>query len=201
MIYLSIRYIEEAFLLQGHGSSTGWESTAETNPQQFTWFNLADDMLSVANYYELPKFIVSGSSMGAATSLWTAIKYPERVAAVIMLRPPTAWDSRAARASVKEGAVRNVLELHPNEMFHKVVAGVSMSDLPPLEDPSVYANITCPVLLLAVSNSKTHPLSSAEKLLELLPNAQLHVCKNEKEASKVWPQVVADFLNTVQSTC
>lgn len=37
-------------------------------------------------------FVAAGSSQGAATSLYAAMHNPSVVRAVIMIRPPKAWD-------------------------------------------------------------------------------------------------------------
>ena len=86
-----------AYTARGHGNSHGWEDSAATNPTQFTWQSLSTDMIAMADYYEIPRFIAAGSSMGSATSLYAAIQQPERVVGVVMIRPPTAWKERRAR--------------------------------------------------------------------------------------------------------
>ena len=86
-----------AYTARGHGKSHGWEDSAATNPTQFTWQSLSTDMIALADYYEIPRFIASGSSMGSATALYAAIQQPERIAGVVMIRPPTAWKERRAR--------------------------------------------------------------------------------------------------------
>ena len=86
-----------AYTARGHGNSHGWEDSAATNPTQFTWQSLSTDMIAIADYYQIPQFIAAGSSMGSATALYAAIQHPERVAGVVMIRPPTAWNERRAR--------------------------------------------------------------------------------------------------------
>jgi hypothetical protein len=54
-----------SYTARGHGNSQGWEETAESNPLQFTWGKLSSDMIALADYYELPTFVASGSSMGS----------------------------------------------------------------------------------------------------------------------------------------
>jgi pimeloyl-ACP methyl ester carboxylesterase len=52
------------YTARGHGDSRGWETTAESNPAQFTWENLADDMVAIADSLQYDQFIAAGSSMG-----------------------------------------------------------------------------------------------------------------------------------------
>ena len=86
-----------SYTARGHGESTGWESTAEDQPSQFTWVELGKDMNAVADFFSLGKYIAGGSSMGSATSLYAAIQNPGRISGLILIRPPTAWEVRKAR--------------------------------------------------------------------------------------------------------
>lgn len=86
-----------SYTARGHGGSFGWESSAETDPSQFTWENLSYDMRDVCDYFEMKSCVVSGSSMGSATALFAAVHFPEKVSGLIMIRPPTAWEDRLHR--------------------------------------------------------------------------------------------------------
>ncbi|MDF2691335.1 MAG: hypothetical protein K0S29_1190 [Gammaproteobacteria bacterium] len=78
---------------RGHG-----ESRASYNPCDYTWENLVNDMLAIADSLGVERFIAGGASMGAATALYAAIKAPERVLGLILNIPPSAWEVRKARA-------------------------------------------------------------------------------------------------------
>ena len=56
-----------SYTARGHGDSDGWQSTAATDPAQFTWERLSNDMISVADVINMPEFICCGSSMGITT--------------------------------------------------------------------------------------------------------------------------------------
>lgn len=78
---------------RGHGTSIGgYEELA------YRWSAVVDDMLRAA---EGP-IIAGGIGMGAATSLFAALRAPKRVAALILVLPPPAWEKRAAVAAVHE---------------------------------------------------------------------------------------------------
>src|SRR5206468_2994928 len=53
-----------------------------------------------------------------------------------------------------------------------VLRGAASSDLPPEE---AVRRVTAPALLLPWVSDDGHPLSTSERLLELLPNVQIHV--------------------------
>jgi 3-oxoadipate enol-lactonase len=78
---------------RGHGTSIGgYEELA------YRWSALVDDMLRAA---EGP-IIAGGIGMGVATSLFAALRAPKRVAALVLVLPPPAWEQRSAVAAVHE---------------------------------------------------------------------------------------------------
>ena len=79
-----------SYTARGHGESTGWEDTAQSNPEQFQWKNLSNDMNAVSNYIGVKSYIAAGHSMGSATALYAALNHPTKIEGVILLRPPTA---------------------------------------------------------------------------------------------------------------
>jgi pimeloyl-ACP methyl ester carboxylesterase len=46
--------------------------------------------------------ILSGSSMGAGTVIYTAVKFPERVKALVLVNPPPAWEMRSGVKALYE---------------------------------------------------------------------------------------------------
>lgn len=183
------------YTARGHGNSTGWESTAEANPDQFTWNYLSHDMVAVGNYFALEKFFVGGSSMGGASAFYTALNYPDRVLGVVMIRPPTAWEARKSRRKVVLSSANKCRDENPpNEKHHFVLRGTSNSDLPPLDRSDIYSQICCPFLILAVSDDPKHPLSTAQALAASIPHSELHVADSATSAKKSWPALISEFL-------
>lgn len=178
---------------RGHGSSRGWEETAESDSAQFTWQRLADDMVGVADFHSVPYFIAGGSSMGSATSLFAAMHYPDRIQAVIMIRPPTAWKRRKARKGNLQNSAKRLHRNEPNGLHHLVLAGASESDLPPL-DSDLYANIQCPVLILTYEGDDAHPVSTAEALASVINRAELHVASDIETAQTTWAGIIYNFV-------
>lgn len=79
---------------RGHGESTG-----SPEPDVYRWPCLAADLLAVADALGHERFVAGGASMGAATALHAAVMAPERVAALVLVIPPTAWATRAEQAA------------------------------------------------------------------------------------------------------
>ena len=77
------------------------------------------------------------------------------------------------------------VEMEPDGMMR----GAADSDFP---EVGAVARIRQPTLLLAWEGDDGHPLSTAEKLAELLPDATLSVARNLQELG-AWPRRVAGF--------
>jgi 3-oxoadipate enol-lactonase len=77
------------FDARGHGLS---ETQGE--PEDFRWDNLARSMWQVVDSYTTERAVLGGASMGCATSLYAACQRPEQVKGLVLVIPPTAWESR-----------------------------------------------------------------------------------------------------------
>jgi pimeloyl-ACP methyl ester carboxylesterase len=71
-----------------------------------------------------------------------------------------------------------------------VLRGAAASDLP---GPDELAALAQPALVLAWDGDEGHPLSTAERLAELLPHAELQVATHLRDVLG-WPARVAAFL-------
>jgi pimeloyl-ACP methyl ester carboxylesterase/GNAT superfamily N-acetyltransferase len=69
---------------RGHGASSYLSRTSDAS-----FDLLADDVIRLADHLGLERFVAAGISMGAGVSLNLALRYPERVEALLLARP--AW--------------------------------------------------------------------------------------------------------------
>ncbi|MGB8313100.1 MAG: alpha/beta hydrolase [Aestuariivirga sp.] len=69
----------------------GQGSSESGDPARLSIANFADDVLAFADSRQVQHFVIGGISMGAAIALRIAIKYPERVSALILARPAWLW--------------------------------------------------------------------------------------------------------------
>ena len=60
----------------------------------------------------------------------------------------------------------------------------------PLEDGEVLRDVTAPVLLIAREGDPIHPAEVATRLAELMPNAELHLLRDEVEMFEQMPRLV-----------
>lgn len=199
---------------RGHGTTGG-----PPDPAAYEWPRLAEDLLALMDHLGIEQAPVGGASMGCATVLHAAVRAPERFERLVLIIPPTAWASRAGQAEVYELSAAVVeaqgkaawLELAnaapkaaifesdpvpfdadiSEELLPFVLRGAAASDLP---DPSAIAVIAAPALVLAWATDTGHPVSTAERLVDLLPDAELHVAETIPQI-RTWPERVAAFLD------
>jgi len=74
------------------------DSCSERDPRACSWQNLARDMWRVADDCNADVAVLGGASMGCATALWAAMQDPARVAGLVLVIPPTAWELRPRQA-------------------------------------------------------------------------------------------------------
>jgi pimeloyl-ACP methyl ester carboxylesterase len=86
---------------RGHG-----RSYATFKPADYSWAALGRDMLAVAGASSSDPVILGGASMGCATALHAVCAEPERVKALVLVIPPTAWERRAAQVRVYRAVAR-----------------------------------------------------------------------------------------------
>lgn len=200
---------------RGHGDSTG-----SRDPATYTWPRLAEDLLRLLEHLAPGEQVHGvGPSMGSATLLYAALRDPGRFASLTLVVPPTAWQTRNAQRSTyrynaalveKEGIAAYVelgvaapvvpamadaprtVPAVPEELLPSVLRGAALSDLPPLHE---LAAIHTSTLLLAWSDDPTHPVSTATRLADTLPNARLVVARTPYGVM-AWPGLFADHVTS-----
>lgn len=200
---------------RGHGKSTGRPVVEDYRFENFTRDLLA--LLDVLGLGEPMDF--AGSSLGADVALRAALAAPERFRRLVLMIPPVAWDPGASQAKQwyfdtadlieKRGAAWRAdlaraeplpifadypdFDLTPDvadELLPSILRGVGASDLPA---PSEIATLRHPTLILAWDTDPLHPVSTAERLRELIPGSELHVSTSVDDI-KTWTGRITDFL-------
>jgi 3-oxoadipate enol-lactonase len=200
---------------RGHGQSTG-----AAQPDDYTWPNLAADLLALIDELS-PASPVSGigSSMGTATLLHAATVAPGRFDKLVLTAPPTAWATRAAQGAMYDTGAEIIEQHGPDklreltlqapvpevfaglsdyppapdvstDLLPSVMRGAGKSDLPP---EAVIGALDQPVLILAWAGDPGHPVSSAERLQELIRGSQLQVATSTDHLRE-WGAIAAGFL-------
>ena len=198
----------------GHGETGG-----PTDPSAYEWRQLATDLLALLDELGLDRVDVGGASMGCATTLHAAVRTPERFERLVLVIPPTAWDTRSAQADQYRGsadlAEQNgkaawleaaaegprpalLADLPPTPpaadiseaLLPSVLRGAAASDLP---TPEQIAALEHQALILAWAGDPGHPESTARRLGELLPNSEVRVASKLQDLFG-WSAAIADFL-------
>ncbi len=207
---------------RGHGLS---ESTQD--PQGYRWDNLALDQLALADALGIGSYVAGGASMGCATALHAALLAPERVTALLLAIPPTAWETRSAqqatyeisaqlveagdietlvagaRASVppdplaklpqfRDGVEAAMRAADPVRLA-RVFRGAAVADFPA---PEAIATLKLPTLIVAWTGDAGHPISTAERLVELMPHAELRRASTFAEL-RTWTDEAISFLGSL----
>jgi 3-oxoadipate enol-lactonase len=201
---------------RGHGDSGGG-----LDPAEYTWDKLGCDLLALADALHVSRFVASGVSMGTATALHAAVLAPDRVVGLVLVLPPTAYETRAEQANdyragadlvERDGADQYVERANSQpvpeilrafaagfrfipavspERLPAVLRGAGVSDLPA---PDVVRELAIPALILAWDTDPGHPLATAERLAQLLPDAELHVARRLRDVAQ-WTPLVDRFMS------
>ncbi|MEZ5570710.1 MAG: alpha/beta hydrolase [Halioglobus sp.] len=186
---------------RGHGNSDG-----SYKKEDYQWGRMAEDMLAVARWFAVSgghkRCILGGISMGAATALEAATQQPDQVAGLVLVLPPTAWNTRPrqsaiyrrlARVSGFFGAApyrlldllpipmredgRSQLTLHTMKGLAKanplhVQAALGGAAQSDMPDPDILRQLQIPTLILAWEDDMAHPVSTAMELSDSLPDVR-----------------------------
>lgn len=60
----------------------------------YSWPSLTNELISVLDAQKYGKVLMGGLSMGSGTAIHAAVRFPERVKALILVTPPPAWEKR-----------------------------------------------------------------------------------------------------------
>jgi pimeloyl-ACP methyl ester carboxylesterase len=151
------------------------------------------------------------------------VRHPETVRALVLVIPPTAWETRAAQREIYENAALYVRmkgkaayvdavqrlpripifaghpELGPmppdvtEELLPFVMEGAAASDFPSVDS---IRSLNIPTLVLAWDTDPGHPVSTAAALDSLLPRSTSHVASTVT-AIQQWGQLTAEFLGAL----
>ncbi len=102
------------------------ESAIELNSLHHVAEFLANDLLSLADHFDLNEYYLGGTSMGVSISLWAALKAPNKVKKLLLNMPPNAWQYRPA--SIKN--YQTMSELVKKQGLRKVISSLMNFPLP-----------------------------------------------------------------------
>jgi 3-oxoadipate enol-lactonase len=213
---------------RGHGNSDG-----SYNRDDYCWDRMATDMLAVARWFAAARgetqCLLGGISMGAATALEAAVQQPEQVAGLVLVLPPTAWDTRPRQSAIYRrmawvsglfGAApyrlldllpiptredgRNQMALHTMKGLAKanplhVQAALGGAARSDLADRDRLQQLHVPTLILAWEDDTAHPVSTATDLADTLPDVRGLVVCHPSDVSE-WESALTAFVKEIATT-
>jgi 3-oxoadipate enol-lactonase len=213
---------------RGHGNSDG-----SYDPRDYCWDRMAADMLavgaSVATAGGFARCLLGGISMGAATALEAAVQQPEQVAGLVLVLPPTAWDTRPRQSSIYRRLARvsglfgaapyRLLDLLPIPMREDGRSQLSLHTMKGLAqanplhvqaalggaarsdmpDHALLRQLQVPTLILAWEDDVAHPVSTATALADTLPDVRGLVICQPDDISE-WQSALAEFVKEIAAT-
>lgn len=178
-----------------------WDSRGfgrtEWDGQPFTYWDLADDCIALLDHLGLTEAVVGGMSQGGFVALRAALRYPDRVRALILMS--TQADSEdAAHVELYEAMMAAWVKDGPSDDLAHAVAQIIISDpvemlrwipkwqarsrgllfeagrcLLTREDLTEQVKtITCPSMIIHGLQDAAIPLERAQQLRVLLPGFQ-----------------------------
>ena len=205
------------FDARGHGESSGG-----TDPEDYRWPALAEDLLAVADTVVTSADPVDAiaESTGCGTVLWAVARRPDRFRRLVLVVPPTVRAERTGQGEIYRAAA-SLIELRGAEAWTRLVdhfppvplldrGGWSRARRIPVElevlpavlrgaaasdlpADDVLAALPHETLVLAWTTDVNHPTSSAEYLAEVLPNARL-VVADDPDQVRGWGALAAEHL-------
>ncbi|MGT2426841.1 alpha/beta fold hydrolase [Amnibacterium kyonggiense] len=199
---------------RGHGRSTG-----RPVPEDYAWPMLAEDLFALLDEVAPGEAVDAiGVSMGVGTLLHAVTSRPERFRRLVLVIPPTAWATRAAQGDAYrqmaglvetqgyEALVRAMAAFDPLPLLQDggwtetpppdldpavlpaVFTGAAATDLP---RPEAIGAIRQRVLLKPWVGDPGHPVSTSERLHELLPDSTLEVMAAPEDVRALGARVAA----------
>lgn len=129
-------------------NARGHAPSSDIDPASATFDAFADDVIALADQLELARFVVGGISLGAGTALNLAIRYLDRVTALLLCRP--AWLDRP-QAEFNRHAyteIADLLERYPPETaaarYPQTRTYLTVCDISPAAAASLLGQLTRP---------------------------------------------------------
>jgi len=193
---LADRYRIVIYDQRGHG-----DSTPVTDPALYDLDRMAGDMAAIMDALGIERAIVGGESMGAATTLRFAMRWPHRVRALLLTAPafsdspnPVADQIDTMGYEIREFGMAGYLQrsaerLRQQGATPEVIATIAA--MQSVHNPASLATAceTCihwvmpdlprvseldvPTCVIGWPNDALHPLELAQRLVVVLPSARL----------------------------
>ena len=202
---------------QGHGSS-------EYDYANLSFDILGDDVIDLLDHLNVSKAYFAGISMGAAVALNIAVRHPERVNKVLLIR--NAWVDRPIRQEIKDvyHDLAEALKNRDKEQFlhspgYRYVKDISeytrnsflkpfdeeynvrvyekytvIPEMVPIQSRKDLKTIKTPVEIVACRNDLCHPYEYGVALHELIPGSHFTEVPDKDTDQKTHERMINDVI-------
>lgn len=87
----------------------------------YSWNGLVAELKSIIESLSSKEAILGGVSMGSGTALYTAIRHPEMVKALVLVTPPPAWEVRVATQALYEKIALKARPDHLPDFLKRII--------------------------------------------------------------------------------
>lgn len=87
----------------------------------YSWGGMVTELNAIIDSLNSAKVILGGVSMGSGTALYTAIRNPEKVKALVLVTPPPAWEVRVAVQALYEKIALRARPDHLPEFLKRII--------------------------------------------------------------------------------
>lgn len=100
---------------------TRYDACDQSPDGDYSWPVMTDELSAVINSVDDEKIMLGGISMGSGTALFAALRYPEKVMALILVTPPPAWEVRTPVQDLYEKIGRKARPDHLSEFLKRII--------------------------------------------------------------------------------
>jgi 3-oxoadipate enol-lactonase len=113
-----------------------YDASGKSVTGDYRWDAMTDQLHRLSEAQKYDSMIIGGTSMGSVTALHFAVKYPEKVKALILVTPPPAWEKRLeVRALYKKIASKVNQNILPEFLKRLISLNQDPPDFFELEHP------------------------------------------------------------------
>jgi len=98
-----------------------YDSCDKSANGDYSWDAMVEELNKIIDSLGNEKVMLGGVSMGSGTALYTAIRYPEKVKALILVTPPPAWEVRIAIQKLYEKIALRARPDHLPEFLKRII--------------------------------------------------------------------------------
>lgn len=98
-----------------------YDACNKSTSGDYSWNGLVQELVEIMQKVHSGTVILGGVSMGSGTALYTAIRNPEKVKALLLVTPPPAWEVRTATQALYEKIALKARPDHLPDFLKRII--------------------------------------------------------------------------------